>query len=186
MCESSRGLGGQGACSCFPGDGRMILEYRGSSCETAVYNQSTSVDVFFNRSILAAFHAGSSHGVAAVPMFAFIILVCFLLVMFLLRANCWARECTLAFTDLVMKKWKEKRQAQDEDHNNSRCLTFELIPRYLTSGTQIPKCEQRMPPRPSILYFKRQRIARRGRGSDSSRLLTGTKVLALLVQKYKS
>lgn len=48
----------------------MILEYRGSSCETAVYNQSTSVDVFFNRSILAAFHAGSSHGVAAVPVFA--------------------------------------------------------------------------------------------------------------------
>jgi len=170
----------------------MILEYRGSSCETAVYNQSTSVDVFFDRSILAAFHAGSSHGVSAVPVFAVIILVCFLLVIFLRRANCWARECTLAFTDLVMKKWKEKRQAQDEDHNNSRCLTFELVPRYLTSVTKIPCAGPQilfwthkthcLPP---ILYFKRQRIARRGRGSDSSRLLTGTKVLALLVQKYK-
>ena len=70
----------------------MILEYRGSSCETAVYNQSTSVDVLFNRSILAAFHAGSSHGVAAVPVFAVFILICFLVVMFSLRANCWGLE----------------------------------------------------------------------------------------------
>ncbi len=107
-----------------------------------------------------------------------------------LETNCWARECTLALTDLYREftstKSKGDRQAQDEEHNNSRCLTFELVPTYLTSGTKIPKCEQRMPTRSNILYFKRQRIAGRGRGSDSSRLLTGTKVLALLVQKYKS
>jgi hypothetical protein len=79
----------------------MILEYRGSSCGTAVYNQSTNVDVFFNRSILAAFQTGSSHDVTGVPVFAVFILVCFLLVMFL---KLLGSRVHLAFTDFINEK----------------------------------------------------------------------------------
>jgi hypothetical protein len=58
--------------------------------------QSVDVDVFFNRSILAAFQAGSSHGVTAMPVFAVFILVMFLKLL--------GSRVHPAFTDFINEK----------------------------------------------------------------------------------